>query len=122
VKILIQEETKMADQNVVAKVEEAMKDEVFAQKLAETESAEGAQKLFAEKGIDFSLEEVQAIAKSAQQQEQGLSGELGEDDLEAVSGGVALTTVVTVAGVVLTGAKALKYLAEAWNIARKWRW
>ncbi len=112
----------MADQNVVAKVEEAMKDEVFAQKLAETESAEGAQKLFAEKGIDFSLEEVQAIAKSAQQQEQGLSGELGEDDLEAVSGGVALTTVVTVAGVVLTGAKALKYLAEAWNIARKWRW
>lgn len=73
----------MFDHDVVTKVEEAMKDEAFAQKLFETESAEDAQKLFADKGIEFTLEELKAIAACAQNED----GELQEEALENVSGG-----------------------------------
>lgn len=65
---------------------EALQDQEFAEKLLALETAEEAQAMLKEKGIEVSLEDLKAAAayvgKSA-------SGELSEDDLEDVAGGSA---------------------------------
>ena len=99
------------DEKLVAKVEEVMKDESFVQQLAATEEPEEAQKLFASRGIDFTLEEVKAIAAGVQSE----NGELGEDDLEAVSGGSVLATIGAVVGIV-------GGVVSIIDKVRKWKW
>jgi len=88
----------MNQDELKAKMEEAVKDEAFVNQLAEAENAEEAQKLFESKGISLSLEEVEAIAN----QLKSANGELSDDALENVSGGL-VTPVIIIGGIVLYG-------------------
>ena len=87
----------MTQDELKAKMEEAVKDEAFMNQLAEAENAEEAQKLFESKGISLSLEEVKALAS----QLKSASGELSDDALENVSGGLATPVLVIIGGTVL---------------------
>ena len=87
----------MSQEELKAKMEEAVKDEAFMNQLAEAENAEEAQKLFESKGISLSLEEVKALAS----QLKSASGELSDDALENVSGGLATPVLVIIGGTVL---------------------
>ena len=103
-------ENSMENENLKAKLEEAMRDEAFVAMLGEAVTPEEAQKLFASKGIEFSLEEVKAIAKSLQVKAE--NSELSEDDLEAVSGGYFSTIAIAVGPLAMIAS----------HIARKWKW
>ena len=74
----------------------ALADTAFVKRIAEAESAEAVQTLFAEKGLDLSLEDVKEIGKQIERLSQD-ADELNETDLENVAGGA---------------------LAEAWLIAK----
>ena len=84
--------------NVVNQVKEAMKDQAFAKQLLEAETVEAAQKVFASRGIEFSLEEVEAIAAGLRATE--ANGELSAEDLDDVAGGVTLVTILAVVKIV----------------------
>ena len=83
--------------NIINLVEEAMKDQAFVHQLADAETVEAAQKVFAARGIEFTLDEVKAIAAGLKAN--AANGELSENDLEDVAGGVgilaAIASVVT---------------------------
>lgn len=74
----------------------ALADTAFVKRIAEAESAEAVQTLFAEKGLDLSLEDVKEIGAQIERLSQD-ADELNETDLENVAGGA---------------------LAEAWLIAK----
>lgn len=76
----------MEQEEMKLRLEEALKEETFVKALAEAETPEDAQKIFAGKGIDISLEEINAIAKQFPND----NGELNENELETVSGGTVL--------------------------------
>lgn len=76
-------------ENVPEIVKDAFADKEFVAALAKITTAEDAQKAFADKGIELSLEEVQQIGDLMAQRD-----ELGEDDLDSVAGGWAITTGV----------------------------
>ncbi len=97
--------------NREALVEKIMQDQAFVDQLSDAESAEAAQKLFASKGVEFTLEEVKAIAAGVQAE----NGELSEDDLEAVSGGVSLKDVDTIV-------KIINGVVTIIDKIRKWKW
>jgi predicted ribosomally synthesized peptide with nif11-like leader len=79
--------------------------EEFVKSLAAAESEEAALKLFADNGIDITTEELAEIKSSATAQD-----ELGEEDLEDVAGGIAISA--------LTAAGAL---ALGWWVYQQWR-
>lgn len=72
---------------VKAKIQELTKDEKFIEKILAMETPEEVQKAFAEKGVEFSLDEVGLMGQAINETvEQGVTG-LNNDDLENVSGG-----------------------------------
>lgn len=89
-------EQKLAD--LQAKIEA---DKGLAEKLFSLESAKDVQSLLKEQGLDFSVEEidtlrealVKALAKST-------DGELSDEDLEDVAGGIAITAIVALIGAI----------------------
>ena len=83
---------------IIAKVEEVMKDKAFAEQLFTAETAEAAQELFASRGIEFTLEEVKQIGAGLKTKLGG--DELDADALDAVAGGIALTTIAAVVTIV----------------------
>ena len=83
----------MANQAVLEKV---LADEAFVKELVEMENPEDVRDALNAKGAEVTTEEVQQIAKSLSQQAEG---ELDEDALEDVAGGIAVTAVIT-AGVI----------------------
>lgn len=60
--------------------------EDFLEKLKAIENDEECQKLFAENGVELSLEDIQLMVKESAQAS-GENGELSADELENVSGG-----------------------------------
>ncbi len=74
-------------------ISEAMKDVEFAKKIIEIQSPEEMQKAFAKKEIELSLEEAQAIISTIKKLAKSESGELSEDDLEGVAGGIDLEKI-----------------------------
>ena len=88
-----------------------MQDKEFVNQIVNAESAEEAQKLFAARDIEFTLEEVKAIAAGLN----NMGDELNEENLEAVAGGVAFSTVVTVVGIIHGTVKII-------DTVRKWKW
>lgn len=74
-------------ENVPEVVKNAFADKEFVAALERITTAEEAQKAFAAKGIEMTLDEVQQIGNLMAQQD-----ELGEDDLDSVAGGFAITT------------------------------
>ena len=100
----------MADFNL--KIEEVLKDEAFVERLFSTDAPEDAQKIFAEAGIEISIEDVIEIANQIKDN----SDELGENALEDVSGGSA--TAVAILGCVVACGKLYLSARKAWDA--KW--
>lgn len=96
--------------NAIYLVEKAMKDEAFAKQLAEADSMEAAQKLFASRGIEFTMDEIKAIAAGLRATES--NGELSAEDLEDVAGGVSLGTIAAVAKIVACGVKVVNFIGK----------
>lgn len=99
------------------KMSALIKDEEFVKKLMECEEPEAAQALFAQNGVELSLEEIKTIGKGI---DMALSDseELDEDALDAVAGGVSLGDVVD--GIV----SAVKTVVKNWRSIKNWfrRW
>ena len=70
-----------------AKLEELMKDEAFVNTMFSKENSEEVQKLFAEKGVALTMEEVESLASAILQAAPVENGELSEDALDSVAGG-----------------------------------
>ena len=98
------------------RIKEVFADEEFVKEFFSKETPEEAQAILAEKDIDVSIEELVAIKniidEKLQAAENGEDGELCDDDLENVAGGVLLTftgfVLITVAvpaviGLLFTG-------------------
>lgn len=85
------------------KIREIMAKEGFVDKLLACEEPEQVQELFAAEGVDLSLEEVRQIGAGLNASLAD-SDELDEDSLDAVAGGVAVTTII---GAVVTGVELL---------------
>ena len=69
------------------KIKEVFSDEKFVKSLMELETPEEVQKALAEKDIDLSIDEIKAAAKLL---EKRANGELADEDLETVAGGMGL--------------------------------
>lgn len=69
--------------------EELLQDQDFAEKLVCLEEVEEVQELLAENGVDFTIEEINALKVSISNHLQ--EGELSDDDLGDVAGGLIIT-------------------------------
>ena len=86
------------------RLEEAMKDKDFAEKLMALEEPEDVRKALLEKDVDLSVEEIKQIAELMSEHADDLD-ELTEDELEEAAGGLSPTTTVSVTLVCVTLAK-----------------
>lgn len=87
------------------KITALMEDREFVAQIAAMEEPEDVQKAFADRGVDFTLEEINFIANQVMS---GNSEELDEAQLEAVAGGVdPVTVIVVVCGLIKLGADAM---------------
>lgn len=69
------------------KMEELLQDEAFLDAMFSSESSEDVRKLFAEKGIQLTLEEVDALGDEILKAVPLKTGDLSEEDLDSVAGG-----------------------------------
>ena len=69
-------------------ISEAMKDIKFAESIMDMQSPEEIKKAFKAKGVDLSLEESQVVISTIKRIDESESGELSEDDLQKIVGGV----------------------------------
>lgn len=80
-------------------------DKSLAEKLLSQENPQDVQSLLKEQGLEFSLEEINSLrdilVKLAQK---GENGELSDEDLEDVAGGIAATTTIAVISATFTAA------------------
>ena len=82
------------------KLKSVLEDKAFVEALSKMESNVEVQKAFAERGINFTVEEIDFIAEHLYGGEEGLD----DAQLENVSGGIALETItVIVGGIALFG-------------------
>lgn len=84
--------------NKMEKVQAVMSDAEFVKKISAMEEPEDVQKAFAEKGVDFTLEEISQIAELVVGSE---GEELTEAQMESVSGGVLAEIAIVASGVAL---------------------
>ena len=89
---MFEEGRKMTKDEKAKLIVQAMEDQEFASKLYEAETEEEVMKVFSSKGIELSLEEIRELrdAASAASDE---NGEISEEDLTAVAGGLLLPRV-----------------------------
>ena len=120
----------------VNKLKEVFSDEAFVKSLFELESVGEVQAALKEKGIEFSEEEILSIRDFLLKVEEGditkeqlekwtvqlEDGELSEEVLEIVAGGIALETVGFVVGCVVIGAKVVYFLTVGIMDAVERRW
>ena len=72
------------------KLDELFEDDAFVDAVCAADSSEEAQKLFAEKGLELTLEEVESLGQSIGKAALSENGELSEEDLDSVAGGLRL--------------------------------
>ena len=93
----------------IEKIKAAMSDEAFVKACIEAENEEAVQKLFAEKGVEISLTEIEQMKEmlndvldgkitEEQLNKMANGGELSEDELEQAAGGVVLE-VLSIVGI-----------------------
>ncbi len=70
------------------KLASLMENEQFTAEMEKAESAEQFQEVLARYGVELSLEEIQREMKQAEEAAENSEGELSEDALEDVAGGV----------------------------------
>jgi lactobin A/cerein 7B family class IIb bacteriocin len=81
-------------------IKEIFSDEAFTSSLLELETAEEVQSALSGKGLDLSLDEITNIRSYIlATAEQG--GELAEEQLETVTGGIALVAIGIIIGVAI---------------------
>ena len=96
------------------KLKELLSDEAFAKQILSAESAESVQAMLEEKGVSLTIEEIEKTGELLEHYAEGQDGELSEDDLEGVAGGVDLSSlglplaVVGTFGLALLGYKAIR--------------
>ena len=101
-----------------AQLKELFSDEAFVTSILEIDNAEDVQKALADKGLELSLKEITTIQKTLSEEE----GELSEDDLENVAGGVAITSIVCgliIGASAASGAVTLGKAVDNWT-RRRW--
>ena len=109
------------------KLYELFQDERFVSDLLEMEEPEQIQTALRDQGIEMSLEEVKTVGAICEKLIEK-DGELTEEDLEEISGGVVfmatLTTAVTIAQIILVGGSIVSKVAENWSRIKRWfrRW
>ena len=90
------------------RIKEVFSDEEFVKELFSKETPEEAKALLEEKGIDFSVEDLiklrEIIIAKMEQQSSSEEGELGEDELKDVSGGMLTFIMPLVIGIVVNAA------------------
>ncbi len=69
------------------KLQDILKDKAFAEKIAKLQTPEKVQAAFKEKGIEFSVDEVQLIDSIINKMVENKSTKLSEEDLNEISGG-----------------------------------
>lgn len=90
------------------KIQEVFSDEKFVESLLQMEEPEMVQNALKEKGIELTVEELEQIRERL---ENGAEGELSEDDLDQVSGGIAITTIVgAIAGIISMTSAAVSFV------------
>ena len=94
------------------RIKEVFSDEEFVKELFSKETPEEAKALLEEKDIDFSVEDLiklrEILVAKLQKSEGSEEGELGEDELEDVSGGT-LTFIISVIIPVVVNAALVGY-------------
>lgn len=93
-------------------------DDAFVASILEMETAEEVQKSLADKGLELSLDEIAIIKNTLNSEET----ELSEDDLKAISGGVAITSVICgiiIGSAAVSGAFTLGKAVHSWT-NRRW--
>ena len=70
------------------RIKEVFSDEAFVKELFSKETPEQVQAMLADKDIDISVEEIVKLGKVLAKKQDQTSEELGDEDLEDVSGGV----------------------------------
>ena len=107
------------------RIKEIFTDEEFVKEFFSKETPEEAQDMLAEKDIDVSIEELIAIKniidEKLQAAENDEDGEICDDDLENVSGGVLLTGTACILVVVAVPA-VLGLLFTGVGLAAERRW
>ena len=100
-------------------IKEIFSDESFVNSILEMETPQDVQKALSEKGLDLSLEEINTIQNTLINNDN--EGELSEDDLENVAGGVAVTTVICglIIGAAVGGTIKLGNSVNNWT-RRRW--
>lgn len=78
------------------KVREVMNDKAFVTRVLQMEEPVDVQKAFADKGVELTLGQVEAIGKAISRQ--GGDDEISVSELEGVSGGIALETIIVIVG------------------------
>ena len=118
------------------KIKEVFSDEAFVKNLFELESAGEVQAALKEKGIEFSEEEIISIRDFLLKVEESditkeqlekwtvqlEDGELSEEELEIVAGGVAIETVGFVVGCAIIAYVAVGFLTLSIMDAVERRW
>lgn len=101
------------------KIKNLVEDQEFVTKLLACEEPEQVQKLFADNGVDVTLDDVKALGQSLSVMAES-DGELSEDDLEGVAGGSLMSVVSTVISV----GKLAKNVVDNWSTIKSWfrRW
>ena len=103
----------MDQQKILAAVE----DKAFLEKVIAMDSVEDVQAAFKkDKGIEISAKDLEAIQKVV---EEKMDGELSEDDLENVAGGIDATIGVAVGTAIVSGIVALGNAVNKWS-RRRW--
>ena len=120
----------------IEKMKEVFSDEAFVKGLFELESAAEVQAALKEKGIEFSEEEIISIRDFLLKVEKGditkeqlekwtvqlEDGELSEEELENVAGGIVLETVGFVVGCAIIAYAGVVFLTETIILAVTDRW
>jgi lactobin A/cerein 7B family class IIb bacteriocin len=103
----------MNEAEVKVKAKELFSDEAFTSSLLALETAQEVQSALSDKGLDLSLEEIASIRDSIlTATTQG--GELSEEQLESVSGGIGPITLFIVALIVGAVAGGLNGSGTRW--------
>ena len=99
------------------KIKEVFSDEEFVKSLVAMETPEEVQKALAEKGIDLSIDEIKAVAELL---EKRANGELTDEDLENVAGGLGAITALVIYGVSMAAFIAGSAAVNAVKRRRRW--
>ncbi|MFV0413787.1 MAG: Nif11-like leader peptide family RiPP precursor [Oscillospiraceae bacterium] len=95
----------------------AVEDQAFLEKLVALDSPEEVQAAFKQdKGIDITIDDIVTIQKVV---ESKMEGELNEDDLENVAGGIAVSAGIAIGTAVVAGVIKLGDAVNNWT-RRRW--